>query len=536
MPQLLRRAVQQERSKYACIDINGKGYTYEETLLRVKKIAGAMVNSLQLTKNGRVSILSLNSHRYYELYFAIPWAGGLVVPLNIRLAPAEVYEILADSQTELLFVDTTFSSIIDKILQKPLDQLRHIIYWSDSIDENIKSAKGWYNYEQLLEGAKPLIKELCAGGDETYGIFYTGGTSGKAKGVMLTHGSIIINALGNLCSVKFGPDSVYLHCAPMFHLADAQMTFAGTMGCSSHVFLPKFDPVEVLECIDSKRITKIVVVPVMLQLCLSSSKIHEYSLISLDSIVYGGSPMPSILLEKALTFFPKVNFFQGYGMTECGPAISMLMPKYHTPNNPKLKSAGRVVPFAEVIVADDNGKEVPSGTVGEILVKGPHVMKGYWNMPRATEKVLAGGWMHTGDGGYIDNEGFIFICDRIKDMIITGGENVYSAEVEKVIQTYPGIAMAAVIGTPDEKFGEVVTAVVTLGSNLEKKTITLDNLKSYCKLHIAGYKCPKRLIIREKLPLSGAGKILKHKIRDEFWHNNESARVYSSKEKLSEYS
>lgn len=187
-------------------------------------------------------------------------------------------------------------------------------------------------------------------------------------------------------------------------------------------------------------------------------------------------------------------------------------------------------------MADENGKELERGKVGEILVRGPHTMIGYWQMPEATEKALKGGWMHTGDGGYMDEEGFIFICDRIKDMIITGGENVYSAEVEKAVQAFPGVGMVAVIGTPDEKYGELVTAVVTLKPETDKSTVTLENMKEHCKALIAGYKCPRKLIIKDQLPVSGAGKILKHEIRKEFWKDAEQSKIYGKGDKTSTYS
>ena len=555
VPQLLRRAAQQQGGNISCIDAaTGAKYTYAESLNRVQRLAGGLHRELGLSSGGRVAVLSLNSAMYYELYFAVPWAGGVVVPLNIRLAPPEIMAILEDSSAELLVVDQAFKHVVDALGEALPSTVKKVVLCggNDSGDSGLSAT--FCRYEDLVEKGTALERCLSSEGDGVYGLFYTGGTTGKAKGVMLSHGSILLNAFWNVSCAGFNEKTVYLHCAPMFHLADAQMTFAGTMGCSTHVFLPKFTPPDTLKAIDEYNVTKAVLVPIMIQFCLSMPNVSSFKLSSLDSIIYGGSPMAPSILELALKYFPNAAFSQGYGMTECGPAISLLSTEYHVKDNPKLASAGKPVPFAEVsyhrvrrcrllmklhiqvIIADEDGKELPRGKVGEILVRGPHTMIGYWQMPEATEKALKGGWMHTGDGGYMDEDGFIFICDRIKDMIISGGENVYSAEVEKAVQAFPGVGMAAVIGTPDPKYGELVTAVVTLKPGADKSTVTLEKMKEHCKSLIAGYKCPRKLVIKDKFPLSGAGKILKHEIRKEFWENAEQSKIYGKGDKTSSYS
>lgn len=348
VPQLLRRAAQQEGQRVSCIDASsGERYTYSQTLDRVKRVAAGLRNSVGLSAGGRVAILSLNSTQYYELYFAVPWAGGVVVPLNIRLAPPEIKGILEDSAAEVLVVDEAFKKVVDSLGADIPTTVKKVVLCSAGSKGN-GLPSNFCSYESLVESNEPL--ETCHSntGDEVYGLFYTGGTTGKSKGVMLSHGSMLLNAFWNVSCAGFNAKTVYLHCAPMFHLADAQMTFAGTMGCSTHVFLPKFTPPDTLKAIDEFKVTKSVLVPVMIQFCLSMPNVSSYTLSTLDSIIYGGSPMAPSILELALKYFPNASFSQGYGMTECGPAISLLGAEYHVKDNPKLTSAGKPVPFAEV--------------------------------------------------------------------------------------------------------------------------------------------------------------------------------------------
>ncbi len=288
----------------------------------------------------------------------------------------------------------------------------------------------------------------------------------------------------------------------MFHLADGASTFGITLVAGSHVFIPRFDPTMMLEAIQKYKVNKAMMVPSMIAMMLQVKDVAKYDASSLQDIIYGASPMPEALLEPAMTKFPNAKFMQGYGMTETSPAITMLPPECHQKGNPKLRAVGRPVPWVEVKIVDEKDNEVPRGTVGEIITRGPHVMKGYWNMPEKTAETLRGGWMHTEDGGYMDDDGFVFIVDRLKDMIITGGENVYSAEVENAIMTFPGVAMCAVIGTPDPKFVEIVTAVVVPAPG---KKIEQESLINHCRERIAGYKIPRKVLIRDSIPMSGAG-------------------------------
>jgi long-chain acyl-CoA synthetase len=366
--------------------------------------------------------------------------------------------------------------------------------------------------EELIKHSAP-VEAANVGNEDTYGIFYTGGTTGQSKGVMLTHTNVMVNALAEVGKLSYNANTRYLHCAPMFHLADGGNTFAVTMATGCHYFL-MFNPPGVLAEINRVNMTHVVLVPTMLQMILALPNITDFKLDAVEYIIYGGSPMPEALLTTAVKVFKNAKFIQGYGMTECAPGVSNLFPEHHTPGNPKLTSCGIPVSYAEVKIVDHDGKELPPNSVGELIVRGPQVMKGYWNMPEKTAETLRGGWMHTGDGAMIDEDGFIFIKDRIKDMIITGGENVYSSEVENAVAKHPAVAQVAVIGTPDPKFVESVTAVVVLKPNTPA---TEADIIAHCKNLIAGYKCPRKVVFMEALPMSGAGKILKTELRKPFW-------------------
>lgn len=428
-----------------------------------------------------------------------------MVPINIRLAPAEMLELFLDCAVEFIVVDDAFKGVIDHVKGK-VPSLKRFIYAGDG------RLDGCLGYEEMLEHGSP-VEDAMRGGDDTFGLFYTGGTTGKPKGVMLTNTNIVVNAMGHVGALNYTAESRYLHSAPMFHLADGASTFGITLVAGSHVFIPKFVPEEMLAAIQKYQVSKGMMVPVMIAMLLQVPNQQDYDCSSLQHIMYGASPMPEALLQPAMQKFPNAQFMQGYGMTETSPAITMLPPECHTVGNPKLRAVGKPVYWVEARIVNDKDEEVPRGTVGQIVTRGPHVMKGYWNMPEKTAEALKGGWMHTEDGGYMDEDGYIFIVDRIKDMIISGGENVYSAEVENAVMKYDGIAMCAVIGLPDPKLGEKVTAVVVPEPG---KSIVPADLIAHCRELIGGFKVPREVIVRKELPMSGAGKILKNELRKEF--------------------
>jgi acyl-CoA synthetase (AMP-forming)/AMP-acid ligase II len=346
-------------------------------------------------------------------------------------------------------------------------------------------------------------------GDALAGIFYTGGTTGFPKGVMLSQRNLVVSAMGAAAGGTVTANGRVLHAAPMFHLADFGLGVIHSALGSSHVFIPSFEPVATMAAIAEHQVTDVLLVPTMIQMIVDNPRRAEFDLSSLQQLTYGASPISEALLDRARKTFPDAKFAQGYGMTELSPMATILHDEHHA--NPVLRrSAGRAAPHALVKIVDPDGNEVPRGTVGEIAVSGEHVMLGYWNKPEETAAAVRDGWMYTGDGGYMDENGFVFIADRIKDMIISGGENVYSAEVENVIAKHPAVAQCAVIGVPDAQWGERVHAVVGLAPG---GTLEFEELREHCKKEIAGYKVPRSMEVVAEFPVSAAGKILKAELR-----------------------
>jgi long-chain acyl-CoA synthetase len=456
-------------------------------------------------------VLALNSDRYYEYFYAVPWAGGVFVPINIRLAPPEVAFWLNDSGAEILFIDDNFLDVL-QALDGKLETVREIIYMGDG-----PVPDGMHGYEDILAAAE-AVPDALRGGDDLAGLFYTGGTTGRSKGVMLSHSNLICNSYNVIGGMHFKPGIRWLHAAPMFHIADGLAVFGVTMVTGVHIFIPGFTPVDSLKAISEHKISHSLFVPTMMNALVNHPDIANYDLSSLTSVAYGASPMPEAVIKQAMEVIPNAEFTHAYGQTECAPLSTHTGPEYHVfegPNAGKYKSAGRAALGVEIMICDDDGNEVPRGEVGEVCVRGPNIMLGYWNRPDLTELAIRDGWMRSGDGAYMDADGFIYIVDRMKDMIISGGENIYSAEVEDVLHQIPAIAEAAVVGLPDERWGERVHAIVRLreGETAEEAAII-----AHCREQIAAFKCPKSVSFRtEPMPLSGAGKILKTELRKPFW-------------------
>lgn len=508
----LRRA-EQVRPNGTSTVFRERRRTWRETAGRVARLAGGLIG-LGLQKGGRAAILALNSDRYFEYLLAVPMAGAAVVPINIRLAAPEIKYILQDSGTEILFIDDRFLPMLEA-LKGDIPGVRHVVHLGDGA-----APAGMRAFEDLL-AAQPLGAPL-AGDDDLAGIFYTGGTTGKAKGVMLSHRNLVVNAANIIPALGYDADSIYLHAGPMFHLADGASTLAVTIVAGVHVFVPAFDPADVLSAIAREKVSHGLLVPTMINVLVNFPKIREFDVSSLKRVAYGASPMPEAVLRKALAELPAVKFAQAYGMTEAAPLVTALDPRYTVlegPDAARGKSCGQAGYLVEVRIADTEDREVPRGTVGEVQVRGPNIMLGYWNMPELTAQALRGGWYHSGDGGYMDEDGFVYIVDRLKDMIITGGENVYSAEVENAISTLTGVAEVAVIGIPDDKWGEAVHAIVVPRTGA---SVTADAVIAHCRTLVAGYKCPRSVAVRnEPMPISGAGKILKTELRAPYWAGRE---------------
>jgi long-chain acyl-CoA synthetase len=508
LTQGLRRAVQIKPNGIAT-SFAGRRHTWRECRDRVSRVAGAL-SALGVRRGDRVAILALNSDRYFELMYALPWLGAAMVPLNTRLATPEIEYILNDSGAVALFVDAAMSHHLVALADR-MPTVREVIWLDDGA-----SPGSLRRYEELARHEP--IADAGARDDDLAGLFYTGGTTGRSKGVMLTHTNLVVNALNGVAGIGFTADTTYIHSGPMFHLADGASTFGVTMSGGRHAFVPRFDPVEVLQTIQAEKVTHAQFVPTMINMIVNHPRFAEFDIGTLAFILYGASPMPEGVLRKAMQVMPHVRLMHAYGMTEAAPIVTLLDPRYTALDGPfagKLKSCGQTALACEVKVVDAERREVPAGTAGELAIRGANIMKGYWNKPAETEAVLEDGWYYSGDGAYMDAEGFVFIVDRLKDMIISGGENVYSAEVENAISLMPGVGEVAVIGVPDERWGERVHAIIVPRPGA---TLTADEVMEHCRVQIAGYKCPRSVDFRDQpLPLSGAGKILKRELREPYW-------------------
>jgi long-chain acyl-CoA synthetase len=490
-------------------------YTWNQFAYRTDCLARGFAN-LGIKPGERLAALLLNCHRYFELYYACARMGVVIVPVNIRLAPPEVAFLLQDSEARVLVVDKTFVALA---AQPEIASCVQQVVYSGPASEGAPS--GMQHYERLVQrGAERRTSaDQAIANEALFGLFYTGGTTGRAKGVMLSHQNIVANAMHFIMACGIDARDVWLHTAPMFHLGDLGAAFALAMVGARHVFVPQFQPVQVLQAIQAQQVTMTMLVPTMINVLLNHPEVDRYDVSSLRTLVYAASPMPVELLKRGLKKWGSI-FLQGYGMTETAPVMTMLHKHEHrvdgTPEQVRrLGSCGKQVLGVEVRVVAASGEEVKPGEIGEIMAAGPNVMQGYWHLPEATAEALQGGWMHTGDLATVDEEGYIYILDRAKDMIISGGENIYSVEVEQALSSHPAVLEVAVIGIPDEQWGEAVHAVVVCKPGTE---VSSEDLIAHARTRMAGYKVPRSIEFRsEALPKSGAGKVLKRDLREPYW-------------------
>ncbi len=511
LTQALRRAASVNPLGIATID-GDRRRTWIEVEQRVARLAAGLAG-LGVRPGDRVAILAQNCDYYFEVYFAVLWVGGVLTPLNTRLAPPELAFQLDDAGAGVLIFGREFSDVVRDV-QSASGTARRLI----ALDPDAEGAET--TCEALIAGSSPALEFERANADLA-GIFYTGGTTGLPKGVMLSHLSLSAMASNLIMACKVDEDCVNLHAAPMFHLADIGIVMVTMVG-GTHVFCRRLDEAVILDLIEREGVSHVFTVPAVIDRLAKHPRAGRADLSSLKLLGYGGSPMPAGVYEVARRTFPTVDFVQGFGMTEMS-AHTFLAPKHHRPDaDPeRLKSAGQVCYGYELKIVDDAGQELPRGQTGELVGRGDNLMMGYWNRPEETRQALRDGWMHTGDVGYMDADGFVYITDRAKDMIVTGAENVYSIEVESVISRHPAVDECAVIGVPDDRWGERVHAIVVLKSG---GALTLDDLQAYLQNQLAGYKRPRSLDIRTSpLPRGAAGKILKRSLREPYWAEFERA-------------
>ena len=504
MTQCLQRTLQQNPDQLATV-FGDRRRTYRQFGDRVARLAGTLQN-LGMAAGDRVGMLALNSDRYLEYIMGVWWGGGVLNPVNIRWSVPEIVYSLDDCSTGILIVDEHFAPLAEQIRRSARHAPRFIYAGEGEVPV------GMLGFEQLIGQIAP-VEDAGRGGEDLACIMYTGGTTGFPKGVMQSHLNLWSACMPRMVDMPPIRDGRLLHVAPLFHVAGMARALIQFMAGESHVLLSNFDAAQVLQVIERERITETLLVPTMILALLAHPDFDRHDLSSLKRLTYGASPSAGEMVEQVLARLPDLELSHSYGLTEACPVVSSNLPCNHMPQARKSglsRSVGRGGLGVNVKIVDPQGQEVARGTVGEIIVRGPNIMQGYWSKPEETAKALRDGWLFTGDAAWMDEQGYLFIVDRLKDMIVSGGENVYSAEVENVLARHPAVALCAVIGVPHEQWGEAVHAVVVRKPGAK---VDAEQLRRYCREFIAPYKCPKTVEFRDELPLSAAGKVLKRELR-----------------------
>ena len=464
--------------------------TYAELGSRCRRLAGAL-RGLGLVPGDRIGVISLNSDRYLELYLGVPAAGFVLVPVNSRLAPAEMRAILADAEVSVLFADADYPGAADvkQVLSMPGD------------------------YEDLIAAADEVSLGDGVAENDVAALFYTSGTTGAAKGAMHTHRTLVASALHFMATWPFDRQTRWMVASPLFHTGGIIGTLATVWAGGAHIIMPRFEPDLAVDLIEREAVTHTLLVPTMLAATANAQLARPRDVSSLRYLSHGASPISAETLRRTRQAFPGAELLHVYGTTEATPITTLLPHEELIIETPLVRSCGQPATGVELRVVDAEGQGVPPRTVGEILVRSASVMAGYWRKPEATAEVMRGDWYLTGDLGYLDEESYLYLVDRAKDMIVSGGENIYSTEVEDALASHPAVEEVAVFGVPDPRWGESVYAVV-----VARQPVTADELVAHCRERIAGFKVPRTIELRaETLPKSAAGKILKRELREPHW-------------------
>lgn len=475
---------------YAALDAN------------VRKVAAALAAS-NIGHQERVAYLGLNSDTYIELFFGAAFSGRILIPINWRLAAPEVAYILRDCEAQIVFVDPDFADLAHGVRDE-CPKLREII----------EVPNGYEAWRDAATCAEPSTMEATS--KDVLVQMYTSGTTGFPKGALLTHESLLAAiAKGKLVNREWSEwdeTDIALMAMPCFHIGGTVWGFQTLCNGGTCVILDKPDIAQIIETIAAQHITKMFAVPAVLLTILNHPDTASTDLSSMQEVFYGASPIPPATLKRAMETFG-CSFIQYYGMTEVSGSITYLPPEDHDiAGTPRMASCGKPFPNVEIRVADETGADVPTGSVGEILIKADSIMKGYWNRPDDTEAAFHGEWYRSGDAGYLDEDGYVYLFDRVKDMIVSGAENIYPAEVEAALMDHPAIADTAVIGVPDETWGEAVKALV-----VKRNDVTAEAIIDFARTKIAGYKVPKSIDFVDDLPRNPSGKILKKELRKAYW-------------------
>ncbi|WP_084396517.1 long-chain-fatty-acid--CoA ligase [Henriciella aquimarina] len=484
----------------------GETTTFAQLDTRANQVANGLV-ALDVSPGDRVAYLGKNMAVYYELLFGCAKARAAMTGINNRLAPPEMQFILSDSRSEVLFVAKEFYGAVEKIAELCPD-LKKIIAIDGGHDT-------WEAYAYWLSVQNENAPGIVTQDDDDVIQLYTSGTTGLPKGVLLTNAcyNAVFHEAAKLDWSAYDEGDVVMNAMPLFHVAGCNIGILATAQGAKTVILREIDPAAILDLVEEHKVNHTFWVPAVILMLSQMPGVDDRDFSSLKTISYGASPIAEDLLKRAVDLFG-AKFTQLYGLTETVGLGTYLPPEAHDPSWNKLRSCGVPYPGSVVRVVDPDENPVPQGEVGEIVIKGGYVMKGYWDREEATEEALRGGFFHTGDAGYFDEDGFLFIHDRIKDMIVSGGENVYPAEVENALFSHPDVADVAVIGIPSEKWGEEIKAIIVLKEGAEGDA---DAIIAWMKEKIASYKCPKSIDFIEALPRNPSGKILRKDLREPYW-------------------
>jgi fatty-acyl-CoA synthase len=503
------RARAKSRGNAIAFEFEGRQTSFAELDIKTNRVANAL-KAIGAKSHARIAYLGKNSDIYFELLLGAMKANVVMAPVNWRLAGPEIAFIVEDCKAPVLFVGPEFVEQIHNIKS----QLRSVRTFIATEGD----APGWLDFDTWRDAQSGDDPNLPISPSDVAIQLYTSGTTGKPKGAMLSHANFL-----NLAETgkdhkpdwnKWTEDDVSLVAMPVFHIGGSGWGVMGLYHGAKGVIAREFDPNKVLDFFERSGITKLFMVPAAMQFVVRQPRAREVDFSRLKYMLYGASPIPSALLKECIEVFG-CGFVQMYGMTETTGTIVALPPEDHVEGLDRMRSAGKALPGVELAILDADGNKLPPGKVGEIATRSGSNMVGYWNLPEATAKTLdSDGWLRTGDAGYMDKDGYLYIHDRIKDMIISGGENIYPAEVESAICDHPDVAEVAVVGVPDEKWGEAVKAVVVMKPG---KKATPSDIIGFTRERIAGFKTPKSVDFIEALPRNASGKILRRHLRDPCW-------------------